>query len=209
MYKIAALYKFVYISDPQNVSDSLNLLCKRYNILGALIIAHEGINGTLAGSHSDMDTFVTEMMSTIPELSEIEEIKYSTATDCPFYRIRVRVKPEIVTMGCPEINPAVCKGSYVEPADWNKLIADPEVLVIDTRNSYEVDIGTFSRAIDPKTNIFREFPDFVDSNLDPAAYKKVAMFCTGGVRCEKASACKFSIFIFLFICEFFNLKLDV
>lgn len=190
MFKIAALYKFVVVSDPQNVSDTLTQLCRKHNILGALIIAHEGVNGTLAGGNNDMDMFIKDMTAEICELSSIDEIKFSEATEAPFYRLRVRVKAEIVTMGCPEANPAIQKGTYVEPADWNDLINDPDIIVIDTRNSYEVEIGTFSRAVDPKTNIFREFPDFVDQNLDPEIHKKVAMFCTGGVRCEKASACK-------------------
>ena len=190
MFKIAALYKFVVISDPQNVSDTLSQLCKKYNILGALIIAHEGVNGTLAGVDNEMDLFIQDMTTTISELSVIDEIKFSEATDAPFYRLRVRVKPEIVTMGCPEANPDIRKGNYVEPADWNELIKDPNILVIDTRNTYEVELGTFFRAVDPKTNIFREFPEFVARNLNPEKHKKVAMFCTGGVRCEKASACE-------------------
>ena len=195
MFKIAALYKFVVISNPQNVSDTLTQLCKKHNILGALIVAYEGVNGTLAGSDNDMDLFIDDMMEAISELSSIDEIKFSEATDAPFYRLRVRVKAEIVTMGCTAANPAVQKGIYVEPGDWNGLINDPEIILIDTRNSYEVEIGTFAGAVDPKTSIFREFPDFVDQNLDPEIHKKVAMFCTGGVRCEKASACKLVKFL--------------
>lgn len=190
MYKIAALYKFVLISEPQSVSDTLHLLCKRHRIQGALIIAHEGINGTVAGIISDMDAFLLDMTITIIELAAIDEIKFSEAADPPFHRLRVRVKPEIVTMGFPEVNPAVSNGQYVEPCEWNALISQPDVIVIDTRNSYEVELGTFARAIDPKTTTFREFPNYVESNLDPKNHKKVAMFCTGGVRCEKASACE-------------------
>lgn len=190
MQKVAALYKFVYISDPQFLSDTLLQLCKKHRILGALIIAHEGINGTIAGSASDMDAFILEMTDNITELSVIEELKFSEANDPPFYRIRVRVKPEIVTMGRPEVNPAMSKGQYIEAKDWNALITDPEVVVIDTRNSYEVELGSFARSLDPKTRTFREFPDYVDSELNATKQRKVAMFCTGGVRCEKASACK-------------------
>lgn len=190
MYKVAALYKFVYISDPQVVSDALLQLCKKHRILGALIIAHEGINGTVAGLVSDMDAFIVDMTCTIAELSMIEELKFSASVDPPFYRIRVRVKPEIVTMGHPEVNPAITNGQYVEAKDWNALISDPEVIVIDTRNSYEVQLGSFAKSLDPKTSTFREFPDYVDNDLDPQKHRKVAMFCTGGVRCEKASACK-------------------
>jgi UPF0176 protein len=196
MFKVAALYKFVYFSEPDIVSDILHQLCKEHNILGALIIAHEGINGTVAGTVEDMDAFIADMSRTIDELSFIEEIKFSEAEVSPFYRIRVRVKPEIVTMGFPEINPAISKGQYVEPAEWNKLICDPDVLVIDTRNSYEVQLGSFARAVDPNTSIFREFPEYVDKNLDPSTHKKIAMFCTGGVRCEKASSCKYYIVIY-------------
>lgn len=192
MYKIAALYKFIFFSEPETVSETLLQLCNRHNILGALIIAHEGINGTVAGTVEDMDAFIADMSRTIIELSFIEEIKFSEAKVSPFYRIRVRVKPEIVTMGCPEINPSILKGEYVEPSEWNKLISDPDVLVIDTRNSYEVQLGTFARSVDPMTSIFREFPDYVDRSLNPSSHKKVAMFCTGGVRCEKASSCKYS-----------------
>lgn len=172
------------------MSDALLQLCKEHRILGALIIAHEGINGTVAGLVSDMDAFILDMTSTIAELSIIEELKFSTAVDPPFYRIRVRVKPEIVTMGHPEVNPAITNGQYVEAKDWNALISDPEVIVIDTRNSYEVQLGSFAKSLDPKTSTFREFPDYVDNDLDPQKHRKVAMFCTGGVRCEKASACK-------------------
>ena len=199
MFKIAALYKFVFFSEPEIVSQTLLQLCKEHNILGALIIAHEGINGTVSGTVEDMDAFIADMSRTVNELSFIEEIKFSEATVSPFYRIRVRVKPEIVTMGLPEINPAISKGQYVEPSEWNELISDPDVLVIDTRNSYEVQLGTFARAVDPNTSIFREFPDYVDQNLNPSSHKKIAMFCTGGVRCEKASSCKHYIIIHLYL----------
>ena len=196
MYKVAALYKFVLIAEPQSVSDTLNHLCKKHRIQGALIIAHEGINGTIAGVVSDMDAFILDMTNTIIELAVLEEIKFSDAVDPPFHRLRVRVKPEIVTMGFPDVNPAVSNGKYVEPSEWNELISKPDVIVIDTRNSYEVELGTFARSVDPKTTTFREFPGYVESHLDPKNHKKVAMFCTGGVRCEKASACK-SIFLLL------------
>lgn len=187
-YKIAALYKFVYIADPQQASDTLLLLSKKYCILGALIVAFEGVNGTISGLNDDMDKFIFEMSNSITELATIEEIKFSQSIDSPFYRIRIRVKSEIVTMGCPEVNPGILQGRYVEPEHWNKLVMDPEVLVIDTRNAYEVNLGTFQKAINPETNTFREFPEFVDQKLDSKKHKKIAMFCTGGVRCEKASA---------------------
>jgi UPF0176 protein len=135
-----------------------------------------------------MDKFIFEMSNSIPELVTIEEIKFSQSTDSPFYRIRIRVKSEIVTMGCPEINPGIMQGKYIEPENWNELVTDPEVVVIDTRNAYEVSLGTFKNAINPETNTFREFPEFADQKLDNTKHKKVAMFCTGGVRCEKASA---------------------
>ena len=140
-------------------------------------------------AETDMDIFLKEMADTFPELGNIEEIKFSSTDEPPFYRIRIRVKPEIVTLGHPEINPStIKKGTYVEPKDWNDIISDPDVIVIDTRNHYEVEIGTFHRAIDPNTQIFREFPQYIEENLDPKKNKKVAMYCTGGVRCEKASA---------------------
>jgi UPF0176 protein len=163
-------------------------LCKKYDVLGALILAHEGINGTIASSEEKIDEFFVEMGSAIPEFDNIQELKFSYASDPPFYRMRIRIKPEIVTMGFPEINPGVKKGQYIEPEEWNTIISDPDTILIDTRNSYEVKLGTFKGAIDPDTETFREFPDYVSKNLDPSVHKKVAMFCTGGVRCEKASA---------------------
>ena len=199
MYKIAALYKFVLIKEPQSVSDTLNHLCGKHGIQGALIIAHEGINGTVAGIASDMDAFILDMTKTVIELAVIEEIKFSDAADPPFHRLRVRVKPEIVTMGFPGVNPAILNGKYVEPCEWNALISQPDVIVIDTRNSYEVELGTFAGSVDPKTTTFREFPNYVESHLNPKNHKKVAMFCTGGVRCEKASACELKIIISAFI----------
>jgi UPF0176 protein len=151
-----------------------------------LLLASEGINGTVAGTREGIDLLLAYLKA-IPELAQLDH-KESFCDEMPFYRMKVKLKKEIVTMGVEGIDPQVTVGRYVEPKDWNALITDPDVLLVDTRNDYEVEIGTFKGAMDPNTTTFREFPEYVKTNLDPQKQKKVAMFCTGGIRCEKATA---------------------
>lgn len=160
--------------------------CLNQGIKGTLLLAEEGINGTVAGSRAAIDALIAQLKSDA-RLADLEH-KESVADEMPFYRMKVRLKKEIVTLGVPGINPNNRVGTYVAPEDWNALISDPDVVVVDTRNGYEYDIGTFRGAIDPQTSSFSEFPAYVSSKLNPARHKKVAMFCTGGIRCEKASS---------------------
>ncbi len=156
------------------------------SIRGTLLLAREGINGTVAGSREQIDTLL-EWLKSDPRLAKLDH-KESYTTELPFKRCKVKLKKEIVTLGVEGIDPDRVVGTYVKPADWNALISDPDVLVVDTRNDYEVEIGTFANAINPKTETFRQFPSFVDNNMDKNQHKKVAMFCTGGIRCEKSTA---------------------
>ncbi len=182
---VAAFYKFVLLPDCVAIRPRLLGCCQAQGIKGTILLAEEGINGTIAGSRQAIETVLAWLKSD-PRLADLQH-KESVAEMPPFERMKVKLKREIVTLGKPEANPAVQVGTYVSPEDWNALIADPEVMVIDTRNDYEVSIGTFQRAINPQTTSFREFPDYV-RQFDPAQHQKIAMFCTGGIRCEKASA---------------------
>jgi UPF0176 protein len=183
---VCALYHFVALPDYEDLRRPLLELLDRENIRGTLLLAREGINGTVAGSRKAIDTLI----SWLKEDERFAGIawKESFDDDVPFLRAKVKLKKEIVTMGIEDIDPKQIVGTYVKPQDWNALIDDPEVTVIDTRNDYEVQIGTFKRAINPETDTFREFPAYVKENLDPEKHKKVAMFCTGGIRCEKSTA---------------------
>lgn len=183
---VAALYKFATLTDYHALHASVLDCCVANKLKGTLLLAHEGINGTVAGSRAGIDALLAFLRADA-RLATLEH-KESLAEEMPFYRMKVRLKKEIVTLGVPGIDPNVKVGTYVAPEDWNALISDPEVVLVDTRNDYEYDIGTFQGAVDPKTTTFREFPAYVKQNLDPAKHKKVAMFCTGGIRCEKASA---------------------
>jgi UPF0176 protein len=183
---VVALYRFARFSRFRDVQEPLASLCCGLGIKGTLLLAHEGINGTVAGSKADIAELV-QFLGTIPEISGME-IKYSHALTMPFNRMKVRLKKEIVTMGEADIDPLLVVGTYVNPQDWNALIADPDTVVIDTRNDYETRVGTFAGAIDPDTKEFNEFPQWFKANKDGLAGKKVAMFCTGGIRCEKATA---------------------
>lgn len=183
---VAALYKFAKLPDYRALQNPVLACCEANGIKGTLLLAQEGINGTVAGSRAGIDALLAFLRSDA-RLAALEH-KESLADEMPFYRMKVRLKKEIVTLGVPGIDPNEKVGTYVTPEDWNALISDPEVLVVDTRNDYEYDIGTFRGALDPKTTTFREFPAYVKQNLDPAKHKKVAMFCTGGIRCEKATA---------------------
>lgn len=183
---VAALYKFVTLEDFHELREPLLDACLKARTRGTLLLAREGINGTIAGSRKGVDQILAYLRAD-PRLTDLEH-KESRDDHMPFYRMKVKLKKEIVTMGVPGVNPNVRVGTYVDPREWNELLADPNVLVIDTRNDYECDIGSFSGALDPRTANFREFPAYVRAHLDPGVHKKVAMFCTGGIRCEKASA---------------------
>ena len=184
-YLIATFYKFVTIPEPEAIRAQILTWCQQ-QIKGTIILAEEGINGTIAGSSDAIANLLTAIRS-LPGLADLEH-KESTSEKLPFARLKVKIKPEIVTLGLPAVNPTRQVGTYVEPQDWNQIISDPEVVVIDTRNDYEVEIGTFQKAKNPHTESFREFPEYVARNLDPQQQPKVAMFCTGGIRCEKASS---------------------
>ena len=183
---VAALYQFVSLQKIEELQTEIKNFCDNKAIKGTLLLAAEGINGTVAGSRASIEALMIFLKS-MPSFAAIDH-KESLASEMPFYRMKVKLKKEIVTMGVVGISPTKKVGKYVKPADWNALINDPDVILIDTRNQYEVDIGTFKNAIDPATTNFREFPNYVKNNLDPTKHKKVAMFCTGGIRCEKASS---------------------
>ena len=185
-YKIAALYLFTAIDDPAELKVNLLQELSPLQLCGTLLIAPEGINGTLAGTESGIQQLLI-CLNKNTGLSQ-NDVKFSYSEEKPFNRFKIRLKREIVTFNQPEANPNLRVGTYIEPDQWNKLIEDPEVIVLDTRNKYETLIGTFENAIDPKIDSFTEFSDYVRKNLYPQKNKKIAMFCTGGIRCEKASA---------------------
>jgi len=189
-YKVMAIYKFADLPDAASIQPVLAKFCCARDIKGTLILAPEGINGTVAGLPAAIDAITVYLQTDGLFASRLDgaEIKYAAAATMPFLRMKVRLKSEIVTLRAPEANPAKSVGTYVQPRDWNALIERNDVVLVDTRNDYEVGLGTFSKALDPATKSFTEFKDFVASNLDPARDKKVAMFCTGGIRCEKASS---------------------
>jgi UPF0176 protein len=184
--RVAALYKFARLDGFEALRAPLAAFCCGRGIKGTLLLAHEGINGTVAGNEDAIAALIDHLQA-IEGLAGLE-VKYSSAAGMPFHRMKVRLKREIVTMGVENIDPAGSAGTYVEPAEWNALISDADTIVIDTRNAYEVSIGTFKGAIDPKTASFREFPAWVDQHREDLKGRKVAMFCTGGIRCEKATA---------------------
>ncbi|GAA4355990.1 rhodanese-related sulfurtransferase [Kangiella marina] len=183
---VCALYKFVTLENFEEIRQPLLDVMLDNEVKGTLLLAHEGINGTVAGSREGVNNLLAWLKSD-ERLAELDH-KESFDETMPFYRTKVKLKKEIVTMGVEGIDPKEVVGTYVKPKDWNALISDPEVLLIDTRNDYEVGIGTFKGAVNPKTETFREFPEYVKQNLDPEKHKKVAMFCTGGIRCEKSTA---------------------
>lgn len=182
---VAALYKFVSLDDYRELRQPLLEQMLAHDIKGTLLLAAEGINGTVAGSRSGIDALLA-WLAADPRFAGLEH-KESHVDEPPFYRSKVKLKKEIVTLGVEGIDPNSMVGHYVEPKDWNALISDPDVLLVDTRNHYEFELGSFQGAIDPNTASFREFPQFVADNLDPGKHKKVAMFCTGGIRCEKST----------------------
>ena len=185
-FVVAALYKFVTLEDFSELQEPLLEFSKQQGVKGTLLLAEEGINGTISGSSEGINS-VLDWLKKDERLANIE-YKLSRHDENPFYRMKVKLKKEIVTLGVPGIDPNQKGGNYVKPKDWNALISDPDVIVVDTRNDYEVAIGTFEGAIDPKTTNFREFPEFIKGHLDPKQHKKIAMFCTGGIRCEKSTA---------------------
>ncbi|MDF3034221.1 MAG: Rhodanese domain protein [Alphaproteobacteria bacterium] len=185
-YIVAALYKFADLPEFETMIPPLKALCDLHYVKGTLLLASEGVNGTIAGSREGIDAVLAHLQAD-DRLKELE-YKESFASEQPFYRMKVRPKKEIVTLGVPGVDPSKKVGTYVAPEDWNALIANPDVVVLDTRNHYEYGIGTFQGALNPNTETFRQFPDFVKENLNPLQHKKVAMFCTGGIRCEKASS---------------------
>ena len=184
--RVAALYRFCRLDAPEALRKPLAAFCCGRGIKGTLLLAREGINGTVAGSEQAIGELVAHLES-MPEFAGLD-VKYSMAEDMPFHRMKVRLKREIVTMGVEDIDPRAGAGTYVAPAEWNDLISDPETLVIDTRNDFEVSLGTFRGAVDPQTKSFSQFPDWVERNRDELEGRRVAMFCTGGIRCEKATA---------------------
>lgn len=185
-WKVAALYRFVALEDLPGLQAAVRAACLAHGICGTLLLAPEDINGTIAGPPDGLE----RIMALLDEKCGVlqGEVKYSESSEKPFMRMKVRLKKEIVTLRAPEADPSRCAGTYVSPARWNELMTDPEMIVIDTRNIYETKIGMFKGAVDPQTNCFTEFKDFVKNRLDPQKQKKIAMYCTGGIRCEKASA---------------------
>ena len=183
---VAALYQFSRFDNCAAIRDALATVCATAEIKGTILIAPEGINGTIAGPPVDVESVILHIRR-LPGCAALE-VKYSVADEIPFHRMKVRLKREIVTMGQPDIDPLSDVGRYVAPVDWNALVDDPNTILIDTRNDYEVAIGSFAGAIDPRTHSFSEFPDWFRAHRDDYRGKKIAMFCTGGIRCEKATA---------------------
>ena len=189
-YLTTAMYHFVSLPHFEILREPLLQFCMSRDIKGTILLADEGINGTVAGP----ETSIIELLNYLKTDPLFEGNfkglghKESWSDKHPFYRMKVKLKKEIVTLGVPGVSPTKMVGKYVKPQDWNKIISDPEVVLIDTRNDYEYAIGTFKNAINPKTTTFREFPEYVKTHFDPKKHKKVAMFCTGGIRCEKASS---------------------
>ncbi|WP_166417865.1 oxygen-dependent tRNA uridine(34) hydroxylase TrhO [Cochlodiniinecator piscidefendens] len=185
MITVAALYHFTRFDDTKAIQVPLQALCDAEGIRGSLLLAKEGVNGTVAGTRAGLDRLLAHLRA-LPGCADLEH-KESTASMMPFNRMKVRLKKEIVTMGQPDVDPTAKVGNYIAPEDWNDLITQDDVVLIDTRNDYEVAIGTFEGAIDPKTTSFGEFPQWWDDNKDRFHNKRVAMFCTGGIRCEKST----------------------
>jgi UPF0176 protein len=190
----AALYKFVELPDFAELQAPLLACCEAHGVKGTLLLASEGINGTIAGRYAEVHA-VLAFLRQDPRLTTLEH-KEAYAAQMPFYRMKVRLKREIVTLGVPDVHPALMAGQYVKPQDWNQLLADPAVVLVDTRNDYEVSIGTFQGAVNPATHSFSDLPDWVEREMQAGGMlaavngqkPKVAMFCTGGIRCEKSTA---------------------
>ncbi len=183
---VAAFYQFTRLIDPQAVRTHLAAICAEAGTSGTILVAREGLNGTIAGTRDAIDTVLAALRG-VPGCAALEH-KESPADSMPFHRMKVKLKREIVTMGVPDIDPNTDVGAYVEPQDWNRLISEPDVVVIDTRNDYEVAIGTFEGAVNPETAAFRDFPNWFRATYGDRPNTRFAMFCTGGIRCEKATA---------------------
>src|SRR5690625_3539369 len=184
--RVATFYKFVSLPDCHRLQTNLQAQCRALGIRGTILLAEEGINATIAGAPAAIET-VLQQLRADPRLADLTA-KESTASEPPFRRLKVKVKPEIVTFGAPESDPTQRVGRYVAPEQWNRLIQDPDVVLVDTRNDFEVRLGTFKGAENPATTRFRDFRDYVHDELAPRGPRKVAMFCTGGIRCEKATS---------------------
>src|SRR5450432_3827533 len=189
-YQVAAFYQFAALPDFRELREPLRAACAGLGLKGSVLLAHEGINGTLAGSADAVGQLIQALRDGDLFGGRLDhlELKFSTASAMPFQRLKIRLKKEIVTLGDSSADPTRQVGIYVDPSDWNALIAAPDTLVIDTRNAFEVAMGTFSGAVDPGIRSFGQFKDFAAQKLDPAKHRRIAMFCTGGIRCEKASA---------------------
>lgn len=189
-FKVAAFYQFAALPDFRELREPLRAICSDLGLKGSVLLAHEGINGTIAGDAAAIDALVEELRHGPLFAGRLDnlELKFSTSAAMPFGRLKVRLKKEIVTLGDPATDPGERVGTYVEAADWNALISAPDTLVIDTRNAFEVAMGSFEGAVDPGIRSFGQFKEFAARHLDPAKHSKIAMFCTGGIRCEKASA---------------------
>jgi len=185
--KVVSFYRFLDLEDPKLFREALQAVCEEQQLLGTVLVAAEGFNGTLSGNEGAVEN-VFDWIRQRLAIDEPLDARWTDADEAPFRRMRVKVKKEIVTLGRPDILPHRKTGTYVPPEQWNKLIEDPNVLVIDTRNSYEYEVGTFPRAVDPGNDSFREFPDFAKQLAETSRDKPLAMFCTGGIRCEKATA---------------------
>jgi UPF0176 protein len=189
-YTVAAFYQFAALPDFRELREPLRAICAGLELKGSVLLAHEGINGTLAGGHDVIDALIAELRRGELFGGRLDnlELKFSRASAMPFARLKIRLKKEIVTLGDAKADPTKAVGTYVDAADWNELIAAPDTLVIDTRNMFEVAMGSFAGAVDPGIKSFGQFKDFAARSLDPQKHQKIAMFCTGGIRCEKASA---------------------
>jgi len=185
-FVIASFYKFVNLADFASLKPSLQLKCQVENIKGTILLAAEGINGTICGASNSINN-VLAFLRLDPRLADLRSLE-SACDFIPFDRLKVRLKKEIVTIGIPAVNPTCCVGIYVPPQQWNQLISDRDVLLIDTRNDYEYELGTFRGAINPQTDAFGEFPNYIHSRLAENPNQKLALFCTGGIRCEKATS---------------------
>ena len=189
-YRVAAFYQFAALPDFRELRQPLRATCAEVDLKGSVLLAQEGINGTLAGNAAAIGSLVQELREGALFGGRLDhlELKFSASAAMPFQRLKVRLKKEIVTLGAPDADPTRQVGTYVDPADWNALIDSSDTLVLDTRNAFEVAMGTFAGAIDPGIANFGQVKDFVAQELDPAKHRKIAMYCTGGIRCEKASA---------------------
>lgn len=189
-YRVAAFYQFAPLPDFRELREPLRALCAGLELKGSVLLAHEGINGTLAGEAGAIGELAGELRDGALFGGRLDnlELKFSQAQAMPFQRLKIRLKKEIVTLGTTEADPTRQVGIYVDPVDWNELIAAPDTLLIDTRNAFEVALGTFAGAVDPGIRSFGQFKEFAARHLDPAKHRRIAMFCTGGIRCEKASS---------------------